>query len=228
VVSPEALALGLISAVRATPLAIVYAFLLAREPRRLLGAYIAAGLVVSLTVGIAVVTVLGASTREPASTSGRSIADLVVGIGALSYTAGFWSGRIGNRPEGRPRRRMPFEDGPLGRWVRVPSMPVAAALGAATNLPGLFYIAGLVAILGTDPSPANGVVQVVIYNVLRFAAPIGALVLVLTRPDRTRSIVDAVQDWARRNSRTLILVVFGIAGIYLTVKGLVGLGAFGS
>ena len=62
----------------------------------------------------------------------------------------------------------------------------------------------------------------------RFAAPIGALVLVLTRPDRTRSVVDAVQDWGRRHSRTLILLVFGVAGIHLTVKGLVGLGVFGS
>ena len=226
--SPEALALGLLSAVRATPLAIVYGFLISREPRRLLAAYIVAGLLVSLAVGIAVVTVLGASTREPASTAGRAIADLVVGIGALSYTAGFWSGRIGNRPEGRPPRRLPFQDGPLGRWVSRPSVPVAAALGAVTNLPGLFYLAGLVAILGTDPSPVNGIVQVVVYNALRFVAPIAALGLVLARPDRTRSVVDAVQAWTRRNSRTLILLVFGVAGIYLTVKGLVGLGAFGS
>ena len=220
--STEAALLGLISAVRATPLAIVYAFLISREPRRLITAYVAAGLVVSLGVGIAVVTVLGASTREPGSTTGRQIVDLVVGVGALCYAAGFWSGRIGNRPEDRPRRRLPFEDGSLGRWLRRPSIPVAAVLGAATNLPGLFYLAGLVAILGTDPTPTNGIVQVLVYNVLRFAAPIAALVLVLTRPDGTRSVVDAVQDWTRRHSRTLILVVVGIAGIDPTVKGLVG------
>jgi hypothetical protein len=223
VVSPEAIALGLISAVRATPLAIVYGFLAGREPRRLLTAYIVAGLVVSLAVGIAVVTVFGASTRAPASTATRAVVDLVVGVGALSYTAGFWSGRIGNRPEGQPRRRMPFEDGRLGQRLRRPSWPLAAGLGAVTNLPGLFYLAGLVAILGTDPTPVNGVVQVVIYNVLRFATPIAALLLVLTRPDATRAVVESLQDWTRRNSRMLILVVFGVAGIYLTVKGLVEL-----
>ncbi len=92
-----------------------------------------------------------------------------------------------------------------------------------TNLPGLFYLAGLVAILGTDPTPVNGVVQVVVYNVLRFATPIAALVLVLTRPDSTRSVVDGLQAWTRRNSRLLILVVFGAAGVYLTVKGFLGL-----
>ncbi len=124
--SPEALALGLISAFRATPLAIVYAFLAGQQPRRLLTAYIVAGLVVSLVVGIAVVTVLGASTREPASTAGRDVVDLVVGVGALSYTAGFWSGRIGNRPEGQPRRRLPFEDGRFGQVLRRPSWPVAS------------------------------------------------------------------------------------------------------
>jgi hypothetical protein len=222
-VSTEAVLLGLVSAVRATPLAIVYAFLLSREPRRLVAAYLAAGLVVSLTVGIAVVTVLGASTRAPASTTGRDVVDLVVGVGALCYTAGFWSGRVGSRPEGRPRRRLPFEDGPLGRWLRRPSISVAAVLGAATNLPGLFYLAGLVAILGTHPTPTNAIVQVLVYNVLRFGAPIAALALVVARPDETRSVVDAVQDWARRHSRALILVVFGVAGIYLLVKGLVGL-----
>jgi hypothetical protein len=222
-VSPEALALGVISAFRATPLAIVYAFLAGREPRRFLTAYIIAGLLVSLVVGIAVVTVFGASTRAPASTAGRAVVDLVVGVGALSYVAGFWSGRIGNRPEGQPRRRLPFEDGRFGQWLRRPSWPVAAALGAVTNLPGLFYLAGLVAILGTDPTPTNGVVQVVVYNVLRFATPIAALVLVLTRPDSTRSTVQAIQDWTRRNSRLLILVVFGTAGVYLTVKGLIAL-----
>lgn len=124
--STEAALLGLISAVRATPLAIVYAFLVSREPRRLLTAYIAAGLVVSLAVGIAVVTVLGASTREPASTTTRDIVDLVVGVGALCYTAGFWSGRVGNRPEGRPGLGCRLR---TGRWAggsdgrRSPSPP---------------------------------------------------------------------------------------------------------
>lgn len=221
--SPEAIALGLLSAVRATPLAIIYGFLVGRAPRRLLTAYIVAGLVVSLVVGIGIVVVLGASTRAPASSAARSVVDLIVGIGALSYTAGFWSGRIGNRPEGTPRRRKPFQDGWLGRRMREPSIPVAAALGAVTNLPGLFYLAGLVAILGTDPSPMDGVLQVVVYNVLRFITPFAALGLVITRPDATRSVVDALQDWTRRNSRLLILVVFGAVGIYLTVKGLIGL-----
>ncbi|HEY2224425.1 GAP family protein [Actinomycetospora sp.] len=221
--SPEAIALGVLSAVRATPLAIVYAFLAGQQPRRLLTAYVIAGLVVSLVVGIAIVTVLGASTRAPASSTTRDVVDIIVGIGALSYTAGFWSGRIGNRPEGEPRRRMPFEDGRLGRRLRSPSWPLAAGLGAVTNLPGLFYLAGLVAILGTDPTPVNGVVQVVIYNILRFATPFAALGLVLARPDATRSVVESLQDWTRRNSRLLIVLVFGGLGIYLTVKGLVGL-----
>jgi hypothetical protein len=222
-VSTEAIVLGLLSAVRATPLAIVYAFLAGRQPGRLLSAYLVGGLVVSLVVGIAIVTVLGESTRQPAPTAVRDVVDLVVGVGALSYTAGFWSGRIGNRPEGQPRRRLPFSDGWLGRRLLDPSMPVAAALGGVTNLPGLFYLAGLVAILGTDPTPVNGVVQVVVYNVLRFATPFAALALVIARPDATRSVVESLQDWTRRHSRLLILLVFGAVGIYLTVKGLLGL-----
>lgn len=54
--STEAALLGLISVLRATPLAVIYGFLLGPRPVRLLLAYLASGLVVSLPVGIAVVT----------------------------------------------------------------------------------------------------------------------------------------------------------------------------
>ena len=53
--SPEALALGLLSAVRGVQLAIVYTLLLSERPRPLLVAYLAAGISVTLGVGIVVV-----------------------------------------------------------------------------------------------------------------------------------------------------------------------------
>jgi hypothetical protein len=92
-----------------------------------------------------------------------------------------------------------------------------------TNLPGLYYLAALVAILETHPSAVDGIVQVAVYTVLRFAVPLAALALVVLRPDRTLETVQEAHAWGRRNSRVLIAVTVGVVGIYLTGKGLVGL-----
>jgi hypothetical protein len=218
-VSIEAAVLGLLSAFRATPLAVVYGFLLTRSPRRLLAAYLVAGMVVSLGVGIGAVLWFGASASAPASTTGRDVVDLVLGVGALSYAAGFAAGRLPREPrEDRPRR-----GGALLDRLREPSLPVAALAGALTNLPGLFYLAGLVAILETRPGPVNAVVQVVVYNVLRFATPAAALALVVVSPSRVRALSDGLFAWAARHRRWLVLGLFGAAGAYLVVKGLTGL-----
>lgn len=222
--SLEAAVLGLLCAVRAVPLAAIYTLMTAREPRWLLAAYLAAGLILSLTVGIAVVGWFESTARSVTSTTAGNIIYLVIGVGALSYAAGFWIGRIGNGPKQQPpESSLPKPESFLRRRLRAPSVADAAVAGAITNLPGLFYIAGLVAILETRPGPVNGVLQVVIFNLLRFAVPIAALALVIFRPGATRTVVDAIYTLARRHSRPLIIGVFGTVGIYLSAKGLIGL-----
>jgi Sap, sulfolipid-1-addressing protein len=222
-VSVEAAVLGLLSAIRAVPLAILYALLRSPRPRRLITAYTAAGLVVSLVVGLAAVWWLDGSASTSEQAAGRYVVDLVIGVGALSYAAGFVSGRIG----GRPRGAGPLDGGGLigrlGARLRTPTVPLAAVAGAVTNLPGLFYLAGLVAILETQPSAVGGAVQVLIYNVLRFAAPLAALVLVIARPGSTATTVERVHEWGTRHQRELVGGVAGSVGVYLVVKGLAGL-----
>ncbi|MFI5607257.1 GAP family protein [Amycolatopsis sp. NPDC051903] len=221
--SAEAVVLGLLCAVRAVPLAVVYALLRARNPRRLLAAYLAAGAIVSLGVGIAVVGWLDARAASAGSSTAREVVYVVVGVGALSYAGGFWSGRIGNGSADRPSRGLTNPDGAVAQRLRKPTIAGALATGALTNLPGLFYIAGLAAILETAPTLLNSVVQVVVFNLLRFAVPVTALALLALRPETTRTVIDAIHDWAVRHSRPVITGVFGVVGIYLSVKGLVGL-----
>jgi hypothetical protein len=218
--STEAALLGLISALRATPLAVIYGLLLAPRPGRLLLAYTASGLVVSLAVGIAVVAGVQASAPSEDSGTTRLVIDLVLGVVALAYAAASaagWSPRSAGPREPR-----------LGAWsarLRNPSPVVAAAAGGLTNLPGLFYIAGLVAIVQTDPTLANGVFQVVVYNLLRFAVPLVAWLAASLDPARTRRRTDAVHAWGTRNSRNLVIGVAVVVGVYLVVKALSGLGA---
>lgn len=214
--------LGLLSAVRATPLAIVYALLLTPHPRRLVGAYTIAGLAVSLVLGLAAVSVFDGASQTTEQTTTRYVVDLVLGVGALVYAAGYASGRLGTREPSKGGRR-PVLDGRLGEMLRTPTASAAALAGAVTNLPGLFYIAGLVAILETNPSPLNGVFQVVVYNALRLAMPIAALVLVTLRPQGTRRIVENLRSFGIRNKRVMVTGLLLVVGVYLAVKGALGL-----
>lgn len=233
--------LGLLSAVRATTLAIVYALLLTDRPRRLLAGYLVGGMTVSLVTGLLIVTTFGASTHERQPTAARYAIDAALGIAALVYAALYATGRVGRRTAATPPSSLSSPSSPsspsslsppssldalpwgIGERLRSPTVPLAALTGAVNNLPGLFYLAALVAILETHPTPVNGVFQVLAYNVLRFAVPTAVLVLVVIGPDRTRAVIAGTQDWARRHRRELILGVFGLAGAYLTVKGARGL-----
>jgi hypothetical protein len=152
------------------------------------------------------------------------VVDLGLGLAALAYAAASVAGWappwLGTR---EPRR---------GSWtarLRDPSVPLAATAGALTNLPGVFYLAGLVAIVQTGPTFVNGVVQVLVYNALRFLVPVAVLLAVVVDPDRTRRQVDAVRAWGSRHSRNLTIALAAVVGLYLTGKGLSGLlGAAGA
>jgi hypothetical protein len=221
-VSPEALVLGLLSAVRGVPLAIVYSLLLTEHPRRLLLAYLAGGVVVTLGVGIVVVTWLHTGSRSSEATTGRLVVDLVLGAVAVLWALVRLAGRE-LRPA-RPRRvRGAVVPPALESRLRAPTVPLAAAAGVVTNLPGLYYLAALVAILQTHPSALEGIAQVLVYTLLRFVAPVAALLLVALRPDRTLGAVQTVQDWGRRHARVLLAVLVGAVGVYLLVKALSGL-----
>ena len=223
--SPEALILGLLSAVRAVPLAISYTLLLTERPRVLLTAYLLAGAGISLLVGVLVVTALGASSRSEGQTTGRLVVDVALGVVALLWAVLRATGRT---PTWRPRRRRDrgrstvLPDA-LATRLRAPTPWTVAGAGVVTNLPGLYYIAALVAILQTHPGPVDGVAQVLVYNLLRFAVPVALLALVVLRPDRTLDTVRTVHAWGRRNATVLLVVVVGGVGLYLAVKGLTGL-----
>ena len=52
----------------------------------------------------------------------------------------------------------------MQRRLRHLTPPVAALAGVVTHLPGLVYLAALNAIVGSASGPANGVLQVLVYN----------------------------------------------------------------
>jgi hypothetical protein len=215
-VSPLALLLALISAVRPTSLAAVYAILHSRRPRRLLLIFDVSGLAVTLAVGLVLVVFLHDILKPSQDThTGINIAlALVCFAGAVA---------IRRRPEHEQEHESSEATRRIVARLEDPSVASVAAAGVLTHFPGLFYLIALNAISSTDPSLIDGVVQVLVYNAIWFAIPLLALLLAILRPDETGVMVEQITDWARAHQRAAVPLVLVVLGLYLIAKGVTGL-----
>jgi Sap, sulfolipid-1-addressing protein len=219
--SPEAVILALASAVRpSTSLAAVYALLRASRPRVLLAAFCACGFAASAGVGVLVVAVLHGVALPGGESRFVEIVDIVAGVAAIGFAAGIWFGEGMERVR---RRRTREEPSWVGRTLREPSLRIAGFVGVATHVPGLFYLVALNAIAAGNPGFAEAVVQVLVYNGIWFAVPLAALVLARRRPEDARDLIERINGWMRAHDEAILIVVFGLVGLFLVVKGVVGL-----
>jgi hypothetical protein len=218
--SPEAIVLALASAVRpSSSLAAVYALLSADRPRSLLAAFIAGGLLVSAALGVLVVVELHGVDLPGGESRFTDVVDVVAGVAALGFATGVHFGGMDRIPRRRPREEPSW----LSRTLRDPSPAVAAAVGVATHVPGLFYLVALNAIAASRPGFAHALVQVLVYNAIWFSVPIAALAFARRRPADAHDLIERLNDAMRRHQQTILAAVFAAAGAFLVIKGLVGL-----
>ncbi|MBO0872879.1 MAG: GAP family protein [Pseudonocardia sp.] len=217
--SPEAFVLALTTVVRPSSAAAVYAMLSTHRPRLLLVAYILAGLAFSLTFGAVVVVAFQGQSSSSTVTAGRAVLNIVIGAAALGYAAGAWTGRMHRRGAD------PDEEPWMRRRTRHLTLPVAALAGVITHLPGIVYLAALNAIVETASGPLNGILQVIVYNVMWFSLAIAALVMSVYHPSESRDLLRQGTAWVRRHQRIIVVVFCGILGVYLVGKGIVDLRA---
>jgi Sap, sulfolipid-1-addressing protein len=214
----EVIVLALGSAPRPAGVAALYALLSAPHPRRVLVAYVIAGFVFSAAIGIAVVAFFhGAGLRHQNSVV-NSLIQLLAGVAALGYAAGVGTGRA--QP---PSRSGSPEESRVTQYLRNPSVGTAAVAGAATHLPGLFYLVALNSIASQSDSFAVGVLEVLLFNAIWFGAAILSVLLFLIRPGAARRALGRMSAWAERNARATTIGIFALVGAYLTVSGVLGL-----
>jgi hypothetical protein len=218
--SVEAIALALVSTLRPTALAAVYALLSTPRPRTLLVAYIAAGFTFSTSIGLLVVLAFHGADFKWGESTISAVVDVLAGVAAVGFAGGLASGRMAL---GSAEARGAREPSWAARKLRDPSVAVAAGAGMATHLPGLFYLLGLNAIIAAEAGLVDDVLSVVIYNAIWFATAFASLVVFLMRPDPTREALAGVDAWARRHARALLIVAFTVVGAYFTVTGMANL-----
>ena len=218
----EVIVLGLISALRpASSQVAVLALLRAPAAPRTLLVFTAAGFVFSVLVGLLGVSVLDDADRVFRHSTFHAAFNLAAGVAALGFAAGVQRGAL-DRRRGRERSNGRRTSAIAAR-LRHPSAKMAAGAGVVTHVPGLIYLVVLNSIASSNPGLVEASAQVALYNLLWFAIPLGALVLVLRSPATATAFLDRMTAWARRHEDPLVVAVFGARGIYLCANGLLAL-----
>jgi len=194
----------------------VYALARERSPRRLITAYLLAGLAFTVAFGLVVVWVFKGVELRSGTSHTKGIAEIATGIIAIGFGFGVWSGRIG----GRHADDAPTVQRRRGRRTeRAVRLRTAALAGPATHIPGLFYLLALDLIISSQRRVADGALDVLLYNLIWFALPICALVICIIDPPAARRATEVVRDWSSAHARAIVLVLsFGV-GTALLVTG---------
>ena len=216
----EIFVLALASSVRPTSLAAVYALVSQDARRRLMWAYVIAGLAFTLAFGAIIVGATHGIHPSSGSDETKGIADIAGGVLALAFGIGIATGHI---------RREHMDDAPRagGRMKealeRRLTTRTAALAGPATHIPGLFYLIALNVMVAHEAALAGATIALVVYNAVWFAVPLAALVACIVRPAAARDLVGWVERWTREHARGILLVVSFGAGAALVLRGILTL-----
>ena len=198
---------------------IVVIVLRTERPVRLLAAFLAGGLLATISVGLALVFSFDGSgllnkdrdTVDPA-------VNIVVGVLAVIAALVVW------RLDARPREPKPAKTKP-GYTERYLENPRLAFLGGLllNILPGLFPVVALKNIAEGGYSATTNVVLVVVFYLVMFVSVEIPLVSYLVAPEPTVRTVQQLNNWLDRNARKIATAVLAAIGLYLVVRGLLQL-----
>jgi hypothetical protein len=228
----QLLFLALEAALYPTLLAAVVILLGTPRPGRLLGAYLAGGLTVSIGLGIVLVLVLDGSDAVSSEHSGLSWgADLGIG-GLVLLVAVMLATRSDQRFRERRRQRRaaagkdkPKDDEDKEPWsARIlarGSVPLVFAAGLAVNVPGAAYLVALKDIAAGKHGIGAEIALIVGFNLIMFALAEVPLLGLLFAPERTNAMVGRFNAWLSAHGRQIAIVLCVLLGVFLLVRGVI-------
>jgi hypothetical protein len=221
------LALG--AAVFPTLLACVAIMISRPEPRSLLLAFYAGGMIASVTAGIVVLALFNKGNAVLGNTSSKPSPGTSIVLGLLAVLfAWLMASARGNALLHRWRSRHPprhkvAKDQPswAERHLGGANAAVAFAVGAPINLPGPFYVLALGDIATGDYTSLESFGLILVFNVIMFTLLEVPLVGYRVRPERTAEQVARVATWLNANALRVMGWLIGAAGAGLIVQGIV-------
>jgi hypothetical protein len=215
-----------------TLLAAVVILLTLERPARLIAAYLAGGLTISVGLGVAIVLVLHGSNAVQSNQSLLSwTGDLVIGGLALLVAvalAAHADERVRERRRGRGGFPAPAPvDEPAAKaepWsqriLTRGSAPIVFVAALFVNVPGAAYLIALKDIAAGNHPLATEVALILLFNAIMFLLAEIPLVGLLVAPERTGALVERMNRWLREHSRQLAVGVCATLGVFLIARGL--------
>jgi Sap, sulfolipid-1-addressing protein len=216
----EILVLAVASSFWPTLILIVVLALRLERPIGVLVWFLVAGLLTTISIGIAIVFALQDSSFVSGSHPPANPA-LELTAGLLSLLAAYALLR-GSR-KAPPAKQAPTQPSKLERTVGRGG-PVVFAAGVVLNIiPGAAPLVGLKDIAQLDAGNGAKVAAIIVFYLIMFAFIEVPIVAYGFAPRRTAAEMNRVNAWVGRNARQVAGYVIGAVGLYLTVRGLVHL-----
>ena len=196
------------------------------SPRRLLLAFYAGGMIVSITAGILVLEAFKDSGKVAGSSSSHVSAGPSIAAGLIALAlAWLMSSRRGREIVAQRRSRHPKpakDDSPswAERHLSEASAWVAFAVGAVINLPGPFYLLALGEIVNASYSHAQEIGLILLFNLIMFLLLEVPLIGYLVRPEDTARRVEALSTWLNANGLRVMGWLVGLVGLGLIGQGI--------
>ncbi len=217
----ELIPLAIASAFWPILLVVVIVSLRAAHPMRLLLAFLAGGLMTTVTMGLVVIYALQDSSLTGRSQSNFDPAvEIAAGAFALLAALVLW------RRLPPPAPDVPTEE-TEGEPGRIELMldrgaPLAFVAGVVFNiLPGIFPLVALKDIAEMNIGFAETVAVLLCFYVIMFALIELPIISYLVSPDWTDQATHRFNAWLGRNARRVGIIALAVVGIYLIVKGIV-------
>ena len=217
--------LALAAAVFPTLIACTAIMISRPEPRRLLLAFYAGGMIVSITAGFVVLAVFNRGDAVLGNTVSGVHPGTSIAAGAISLLLAWLlvSGRgrswLDRWRSHHPRQR--DDDAPswAERHLGRANAAVAFGVGAAINLPGPFYLLALGDLASGDYGDAETVALILLFNLIMFLLLEVPLVGYLVRPDATEIRVAHLATWLNANGLKVTGCLIGAVGVGLVAQG---------
>jgi hypothetical protein len=226
----QAAGFAVLAALSPTALLITAIYLGSARPRTTALCYLAGAVLISTVMGIAVLLLLRyGHFQYPGHRTPRY--GLRLGLGLLSLAAAVVVARRRPRLPDHPGRSGPpggpgqpgSGKGIVSRLVASPAPMTAFAAGVLIFMPAVTFIAAIQVIATARagvPLSTLGLLMVIVINVAFVWLPFLAY---LAAPDLTTRTLTAFNAWLRGHGRILLILALLVAGVVLTVDGLLGL-----
>jgi hypothetical protein len=230
----QLLLLAFVAAFYPTLLAAVVILLAQPHPARLIGAYLGAGLTISIAIGLVIVFSLEGVVEDESSTTSTST-DLAVGGLALLAALALSTHtdvrlrearrrrhehngrhRAVNEPEPDAEKKEPWAQRIMARG----SVPVVIVAGFVMNLPGATYLVALKDIAAGQYATVTAVGLILLFNVIMFLLAEIPFVGLMVAPERTGALVERFNDWLSTHGRQVATLLCAVLGGFLVWRGI--------